>query len=667
LKTYNIKYRSVKELNEFIVHNKIDKQKSILLQIFTGVCNVMFIERLISDIKTLIPHIKILGSTTAGEICNGVAYTNSTILSFTLFEKTEVATYYTEIGEESYQSAKNLIKQFDPNRSAKIALSFADGLNINGDEYIDAFRDYDPKLVIAGGLSGDNSKFEQTIVFTEEKILTKGAVIALLFNENLQVTTNASFGWEHIGKTMTITKVDKNVVYEIDGQKAVDIYAKYLGKDIANELPHVGIEFPLIIKRNNLSIPRAIMGKGEDGSLSFAGNFLEGDKVTFGYGNIQAILRYAHTFYDDPDIQESESIFVYSCMARLRLLNENINTELAMLQQIQSISGFFTYGEFYFNQKDTKHELLNQTMTIVGLSEGTQERKVPLCKNNTFIKERRKQNLTLKAFSHLISETSKELEEANRSLQGKVKQEVEKNRQKDQAMLHQSKLAQMGEMISMIAHQWRQPLAAISSLSQGLHIKAKLGTLDQETILDLSSTITEHTQYLSTTIDDFREFFRPKKEKKDTTYTEIIESVLKIIETSILTKNIKIIKDFQLEKNFYSYPNEIKQVVLNLLKNAEDALIENEVQNPYIKIKTYQDDHFYILEISDNGGGIDEDIKDKIFDPYFSTKTEKNGTGLGLYMSKTIIEEHCNGTLDIKNTHDGALFTIKIEKVGENV
>jgi len=213
----------------------------------------------------------------------------------------------------------------------------------------------------------------------------------------------------------------------------------------------------------------------------------------------------------------------------------------------------------------------------------------------------------------------------------------------------------------MIAHQWRQPLAAISSLSIGMNLKAKLGNLDNDTILELSDKITGHSKHLSETIDDFRDFFKPDKERIKTDFSEIVQGVLSIVEASISNQNIILIQELGCDISLYTYPNEVKQVVLNLLKNAEDALLEHKIKNPYIKIRSYTEDNHVILEISDNAGGIPTDIIENIFDPYFSTKTQKDGTGLGLYMSKTIIEEHCGGCLDVSNSDVGAVFKIDFE------
>ncbi len=257
-------------------------------------------------------------------------------------------------------------------------------------------------------------------------------------------------------------------------------------------------------------------------------------------------------------------------------------------------------------------------------------------------------------------ESQKEIGMLNDSLQKRVEDELDKNRKKDQQLLNQSRLAQMGEMLSMIAHQWRQPLAAISSTSAALELKANLGKVDKELVIKNSKNISKYAQHLSSTIDDFRDFFKPNKEKSSITYCELIESVMSILELSIKNKNITLIKELECSEKFSTYSNEIKQVILNLIKNAEDILLEKDISKPYIKLKTYSLNDEHTLEVSDNGGGVPQDIKDKIFNPYFSTKLDKNGTGLGLYMSKIIIEEHCGGKLSVVNNESGALFKLVI-------
>ena len=255
---------------------------------------------------------------------------------------------------------------------------------------------------------------------------------------------------------------------------------------------------------------------------------------------------------------------------------------------------------------------------------------------------------------------AKRFEELNKTLEERIKKEIEKSRNKDKQLLQQSRLAQMGEMISMIAHQWRQPLAAISSTGTTMYLKAKLNKLDNATVMELSQNITGFSKHLSNTIEDFRNFFKADKKKDSINFDTIVEAALNIVKPSLDDKKIKVITELNSHTAFVSYANELKQVILNLIKNAEDILIEKEIKEPKIIIKTYEKDDNYILEVLDNAGGVPPKIMPKIFDPYFSTKSKKDGTGLGLYMSKIIVEDHCGGKLEVENYDEGALFRVII-------
>ncbi len=275
---------------------------------------------------------------------------------------------------------------------------------------------------------------------------------------------------------------------------------------------------------------------------------------------------------------------------------------------------------------------------------------------------------------HLESEVKKrtqELEELNGSLEEKVEDEIAKNRMKDQQLLQQSRMAQMGEMISMIAHQWRQPLGAISASSIDMKMKIALGHFDLQDATGQEdcqnyfdaglSRTQEYVQNLTQTIDDFRNFYKPNKESHVVDIHLPIKKSLDIIAPLAKSKNIEILQDTKATKEIEVYENELMQVFLNIVKNAQDQLIEKKVKEPKITIATENTSDGVLIEISDNGGGVAPDILTKIFDPYFSTKDEKNGTGLGLYMSKTIIEEHHHGLLSVSNNREGACFKITLK------
>ena len=270
----------------------------------------------------------------------------------------------------------------------------------------------------------------------------------------------------------------------------------------------------------------------------------------------------------------------------------------------------------------------------------------------------------------LYSQAQEELRLINSSLEERVNKEVAYNRQKDKQMLEQSRLAQMGEMISMIAHQWRQPLSAISATTGSMSLHMQLEEYDEKVMEESIDKINTYTQHLSTTITDFRNFFKPDKEKSLSSLNNIVGGSLRIIGTSLESQGIKIETSLDSEEEVYTYPNELKQVVLNIIKNAQDVFAEKntdqdaseKIKDPHILIRTQTMQDEIILMIKDNAGGISKENMAYVFDPYFTTKEKRDGTGLGLYMSKMIVEDHCKGRLSVKNEDDGACFILSLPR-----
>lgn len=232
-------------------------------------------------------------------------------------------------------------------------------------------------------------------------------------------------------------------------------------------------------------------------------------------------------------------------------------------------------------------------------------------------------------------------------------------KQSNEAMFAQARLAQAGELISMISHQWRQPISKIASMSSNLRFKIAMSKeLDTAHLDKKLEEIEEYTEFLSDTIDDFREFYRPKKDKKKVPILPLLEKSLLFLDNSMMKKNINLIKKFDKDAEVFVYQNELMQVIINIVQNA----IEFSSNNAWIKIETKLKAKEYIIKITDEAGGIIDKNISKIFDAHFSTKTSVNSTnlGLGLYVSKVIIETHFNGKLEVESKNKNTTFTIRL-------
>ncbi len=233
---------------------------------------------------------------------------------------------------------------------------------------------------------------------------------------------------------------------------------------------------------------------------------------------------------------------------------------------------------------------------------------------------------------------------------------------KDKLLIEQSKSAQMGEMIGNIAHQWRQPLSIISTAASGIIISKELNSLTNEQENEMLHSIVKNTQFLSNTIDIFRDYIKEKKELKEVILQDRLRGAINIIEASLKNNHIELINSIDnIEPiKITMIVGELSQVIINILNNAKDILVQNNIDNKIIKIDLVKKENNVVITIEDNAGGIPEDILPKIFDPYFTTKHQSQGTGLGLHMSKDIVEKHLNGKLYAQNINDGAIFIIEL-------
>lgn len=258
-----------------------------------------------------------------------------------------------------------------------------------------------------------------------------------------------------------------------------------------------------------------------------------------------------------------------------------------------------------------------------------------------------------------------ELKEYETNLEQLVETKTQENLRQFKTLQQQAKLASMGEMLGAIAHQWRQPLNALSMNIQFLEDDYKDEIIDEEFIQKFTQENMQFINFMSKTIDDFRNFFRVDKIKSDYDIKECIEETINILKPQLVVHNIKLSVNTE-DAIVNGFKNELQQVILNITNNAKDILLEYETIEPSIEITSINKDDEIIISIEDNGGGIPQDIIQRVFEPYFTTKEQGKGTGLGLYMSKLIIEDNMQGKLNVTNTKNGANFEI-ILPIAENL
>lgn len=307
-------------------------------------------------------------------------------------------------------------------------------------------------------------------------------------------------------------------------------------------------------------------------------------------------------------------------------------------------------GEFYIITKDMKTKIVEFTMLPLFTTKGEMSGYSGSINDVT---ERKQQELLIKAGKQY-------LESLNRTLEKRIKDEVAKNRQKDHILIQQSRLAAMGEMIASIGHQWRQPLNRLSLSIQDVREALEFGEINDQYIDGFTRESMIQIKHMSRTINDFRKFYRPNKQKCSFSVSESIEDALSIFSSSLKNHGIQVEFEYRGQQMAYGFPNEYSQVVLNILTNARDAFVHNDISNRKVTITIDESGDNLIAAFTDNAGGIDPLLLSKVFDPYFTTRP--HGTGLGLYMTKMIIE-NMNGSVTAENKGNGTRFSLAVPKV----
>lgn len=255
--------------------------------------------------------------------------------------------------------------------------------------------------------------------------------------------------------------------------------------------------------------------------------------------------------------------------------------------------------------------------------------------------------------------THLELNKLRKNLEIKVQEEIDKRMVQQKLLVRQSRLAAMGEMLNAITHQWKQPLGIAMLINSNFQLELSDENIDKNRLKSYSNKLQDTINFLSHTIDDFKNYFSPNKEKENFDIKNEIEDILNMLQAQIKNEAIKLDTSIEQNLEIYGVASEFKHVILNLISNAKDAFNQNKIRERNISINGWLENENIKISVQDNAGGIDETIVDKIFDDYFTTK-ENKGTGIGLSMSKLIIEDELKGRIEVQNKNGGALFTITI-------
>ncbi|RAK19536.1 PAS domain S-box-containing protein/diguanylate cyclase (GGDEF)-like protein [Anoxybacillus vitaminiphilus] len=414
MKTYNMICTDIGEIAPFIERHRLQEHHHVLVQIFSGILDKTYIKEIVRNIKHMIPHATIIGTTTDGEIADDKITNNCTVISYSVFEQTTLRSAVLSCDEfaGSYALGEHVAKNIITERT-KAMILFVNNLAVNVKELLAGMKSIAKKdIVIAGGAAGDNGLFERIYVFSDQEVISNGVAAVSLNNEHLQIHTFSRFNWQEIGTAFMITKISDNRIYELDRKPILQVLKHYLGSEFMRQLPRSSVEFPFLLQRNEKKGYFFITKVHKDGSVQVNENVDEGEQVKFTYLNIPLVLENTIDQMKKLAKKPVETIFIYNCMSMRRYLKDFILQDLKMMCKIAPVSGFFTYGEIF--TKNGQVEYGTQSMTLLALSESTETTQAYDIDFRYDIPETFGWMLTL---SHLIKASSQDIERLNSNIE----------------------------------------------------------------------------------------------------------------------------------------------------------------------------------------------------------------------------------------------------------
>jgi len=604
MRTYNFCYETG-VLQDIIDFSLFEHENNVLVQIFCGQDKEV-LTYLTGVILSHIPKAICIGTTTDGEIYGDSITTLRSVISISIFEHTFIKTAYIQ-DKDSFQCGVKLASELvTPN--TKLLILFSDGTRMNAEEFLHGIESFNATIPICGGMAGDNGKFERTFISSQNTILSEGVVGVSLNSDILKVATDYKFDWKPIGLKHTITKVRDNRVYLIDDMKAAYFYDKYLGCNFSR------IEFPLILEKHGVIMARAVIGKHEDGSLSFSGNLEEGDQVRIGFGDAESLIKDPIEVLKNLHAIDIETFYVFSCMARRRFMPFLIKLGIGSFSKMAPASGFFTYSEFYHYNGHNK--LLNQTLTVVALSESEKNVCTLASARNDDAKKNPFYSKTIESLTHLVEQSARDYDKQSKRLE-------------KQMNYSNNLLTSHRQFLRYTVHEMNTPLNAIMNNIELYEMEfGKNAYLENIEVAvknifsmydDLSYLVKkDHITYLKQNID-------------------LVDYVRSRIDFFAQVAN-KAKSMFVFETNadeMFIHFNETKlqRIIDNNITNAIKYTFENEK----IVVSLYKDEESCRFTIASHSRKIQE--PKKIFEEYYREEQSQDGFGLGLNLVKRLCKE----------------------------
>jgi signal transduction histidine kinase len=642
----------------WIKEHNIKNSEKLLIEINYSSDDQKILKKLLVNLEKIFPDATIVGMQSFTSFINHRVTDLNTqpIISIIEFETSRISSLVVDLNNhhiKGKEQTPDLLFIEDYLQADTKALEILSSYNDhNTAKYINELGlEFSHLKVFGGGATNKEYNSGNSFVFHNGTIYNKAVILIFMHGENLNVELFQSFDWKPISKKKKITKIKDSNILTIDKSPSLDIYKKYFPN--IEQDPSVFLQVPLYVSKNNISYTANILESNfSNQSVISAQELQEGDIVQLSIGNYNAMMNRIQEIYSFLSNTPAQALWIGACISYEYGFRIPIIHYISNIKSNNHIFGYSTIQEYFNteNQPNTSHNhtfimaaISESTTSYIELKEFTEKNITPfeVANKNLYSimhKTANELNLLTENLENMVNQRTKQLETLNKELQIKINNAVRKEKRQNAIMNQQSRLASMGEILENIAHQWRQPLNTVSWMMNDVIIKAKLGKDDEIDLEVLAKKVNNSVQFLSDTIEDFRRFVDHSDLAQTFNIKKVINSTILLIKETLVKSNIQIELDCANDIKYKGFENDLKHVIMNLINNARDAFEEKKIRNGLIYIRVYHEKDELIIAVRDNAGGIPKPILKNIFEPYFTTKHKTKGTGLGLYMSKNMIE-----------------------------